>query len=190
MGEKAVKLDYLSQVAHGCFAMSLFLHGDHDRATNEAQRAVDLNPRNALWLGLMGLYLCQLGDSERGLPLVREAERLSPHPPTWFHMAFFYDHYLNGRYEEALVDARLMDWDGDFRIPMFVAASFGQLGLTDEAAPALAELQQLWTLPVAELRAELIERHAIAPELTDRLMEGLEKAGLEGLSELRSSQGA
>jgi len=183
LAEEAVRLDTVSQVSHGCLALTLFLIGDYDRATVEAQRAVDLNPRNALWLGLMGLYLSQLGDSERGLPMVRDATLLSPHPPTWFRMAFFYDNYLNGRYNEALAEARLLDWDGDFRIPLFVAASYGQLGRIDEAAPALAELRALWSMPVEDLRPELIERHAIAPELTDRLMEGLAKAGLEGLSE-------
>lgn len=129
----------------------------------------------------MGLYLCQLGDSERGLPMVREAIQLSPHPPAWMHMATFYDHFLKGRYSEALGEARLLDAAGDFRIPLFLAASYGQLGLVDEAAPALTELKTLWTMPIEDLRAELIERHAIAPELTDRLLEGLAKAGLEGL---------
>lgn len=181
LGEAAVQLDAVSQVAHGCLALTLFMRGDYDRATVEAQRAVDLNPRNALWLGLMGLYLSQLGDSERGLPMVRDATLLSPHPPTWFRMAFFYDHYLAGRYNEALADARLLDWDGDFRIPLFVAASYGQLGRVDEAAPALAEFRGLWPMPVEELRTELIERHAFAPELADRLMEGLTNAGMEGL---------
>ena len=183
-GEKAVQLDAVSQVAHGGLALTLFMRGDYDRATVEAQRAVDLNPRNALWLGLMGLYLCQLGDSDRGLSMVRDATLLSPHPPTWFHMAFFYDHFLNHRYDEALAEARLLDWDGDFRIPLFLAASYGQLGRADEAAPALAELETLWTLPIGNLRSELIERHAIAPELTDQLLEGLAKAGLKGLSGL------
>ena len=180
-GEKAVQLDTVSQVAHGCMALTLFMRGDYDRATIEAQRAVDLNPRNALWQGLMGLYLCQLGNSERGLPMVREAIQLSPHPPAWFHMATFYDHFLNARYNEALAEARLLDRAGDFRIPLFVATSYGQLGLVDEAAPALDEFRTLWTMPLEDLRTELIQRHAIAPELTDLLLEGLAKAGLEGL---------
>jgi len=38
-------------------------------------------------------------------------------------------------------------------------------------------------MPVEDLGPELTERHAIAPELTDRLLEGLAKAGLEGLPE-------
>jgi len=182
LAEEAVKIDNTNQVAHGCLALTLFFRGEYERATVEAERTVDLNSRNALWLGLMGLYLAQLGDAERGLPMVEDATTLSPHPPSWFHMAYFYDDFHNGRYEEALAEARRLDWDGDFRIPLFVAASYGQLGRAAEAAPALAEFQTLWTLPVEDLRAELIERHAIAPELADRLIAGLAKAGLDDLS--------
>ena len=36
---------------------------------------------------------------------------------------------------------------------------------------------------IGELRRELIERHALSPELTDHLMEGLAKAGLEGVAD-------
>jgi hypothetical protein len=84
--------------------------------------------------------------------------------------------------ETDYVDA--LDWEGDFRIPLFLAAAYGQLGWVEEAAPALAELEKLWTLPAEDLRAELTERQAIAPEITDRLIEGLAKAGMEGLSEV------
>jgi serine/threonine protein kinase len=181
LGEEAVRLDPVNQVTHGTLALALFLRGDFDRGIVEARRAVDLNPRNSLWLALMGLYLAQAGDFEQGIPMVREAEKLSPHPPTWFSMAFFYDHYFNGRYEDALAEAQMMDWDGDFRIPLFAASAYGQLGRTSEAAEALEELRSLWPRPTSELRTELIERHAIWPQLTDRLMEGLAKAGLEGL---------
>jgi cytochrome c-type biogenesis protein CcmH/NrfG len=113
--------------------------------------------------------------------MVQDATLLSPHTPTWFSMAFFSDHYFNERYEEALAEALLLDWAGDFRIPLYVAASYGQLGRLDQAASALEELLSLWPRPITELRAELIERHALAPELADRLIEGLAKAGLEGL---------
>ena len=67
----------------------------------------------------------------------------------------------------------------DFRQPLFYAAIYGQLGRAEEAASALEELRKLWGRPIAELRRELIERHAYAEELTDRLMRGLEKAGAE-----------
>lgn len=67
----------------------------------------------------------------------------------------------------------------DFRLPLFFAATYGQLGRQEEAASALDELRNLWGKPVDEIRRELIERHAYSREVTDRLMESLEKAGLE-----------
>ena len=43
-----------------------------------------------------------------------------------------------------------------------------------------------WLRPVGELRRELIERHALSPALTDHLIEGLAKAGLEGVANVAS----
>ena len=45
----------------------------------------------------------------------------------------------------------------------------------------------MWGRPVAEICKELIERNAYSPELTDQLLEGLEKAGLEGVVDSTSS---
>jgi non-specific serine/threonine protein kinase len=181
LGEKAARLDTVSQVTHGTLAMTLFARRESERAFIEARRAVDLNPRNALWLALLGLYTAQGGDVETGMPLVREAILLTPHPPTWVHMAFFYDHYMAGRYEEALASARLTNWDGDFRVPLFEAAALGQLGRVQEATSSLEELRRLWPRPNADLFDELVVRHAIAPSFVEALMAGLAKAGLEGL---------
>ena len=182
LGTEAVQLDTVSQVAHGTLALTAFLRGDFDGGILEARRAIDINPRSALWLATLGLYLAQTGDFENAIPVMRDAVALSPHPPTWYGMVFFFDHYFNGRYEEALVEARQMDWNGDFRLPLFVAATYGQLGRLEEAAEVLAELLALWPRPAEDLRAEFIERHAFSPELTDRLMQGLAKAGMQGLS--------
>jgi tetratricopeptide (TPR) repeat protein len=183
LGEQAVNLDKTNQATHGTLALTYFLRGDFEGGIIEARRAVDLNPRNALWLALMGLYLAQSGgDYENGIPMVREAAELSPDPPTWFSMAFFYDQYFHGRYEEALAETRLMDWDGDFRVPLFTIAALGQLSRIDEAAAAKEDLARLWPRPNAELRTELLVRHAFDPDLTELLMEGLIKAGVDGIN--------
>ena len=65
----------------------------------------------------------------------------------------------------------------DFREPLFYVAIYGQLGLTEEVAVALDELRAIWGRPPPELRQELLERHAYGAVITDRLMEGLQKAG-------------
>ena len=67
-------------------------------------------------------------------------------------------------------------------------ATLGQLGRVDEAAPALAELRTLWDrlceqagcdgLDIDMLRRELTERWIVSEPFADKLIEGLEKAGL------------
>jgi TolB-like protein len=183
LAEKAVRLDNANHVAH--FALSLIhtFSGEHELAKVEVRRTLELSPNNALWLAVFAGYLTQQEDFELGLPLVRKAIELSPHPQSWITMPFFCDHYHHGRYEEALAAAQGMDLSGDFRGPLFVAASLGQLGRPNEAGPALHEMRALWSRPVGDLRQDLIERHGCTPALTDHLMEGLAKAGLEGVAD-------
>jgi serine/threonine protein kinase/tetratricopeptide (TPR) repeat protein len=179
MAEEAVRLDTANQVAHGTLALVLFFRGDYERARIEADRTVELNPNNELWLNLMGLYLIQQEDFEQGVPMVRKSMQINPNPPGWIRMAFFHDHYHHGRYEEALTELKEIYLPDDFRLPLFLAATYGQLGRQEEARMALDDSRNLWGKPFDELRRELIERQAYSSEVTDRLMEGLKKAGLE-----------
>jgi hypothetical protein len=64
-------------------------------------------------------------------------------------------------------------------MPLFIAASLGQLGRLEDAKPYLEEMMEYWARPAEGLRSELIERHALSQGLTDHLIEGLVKAGLE-----------
>jgi len=181
LAEEAARLDDANYVSHGALMLTHFLRGEYERGKIEAYRTIELSPNNALWLALAGTYLAQQEDFENGVPMVRKAIALSPHPPPWYGMAIFYDHYHHERYHEALAEAKRLNWEGDFREPLFVAATYGQLGDPDGAAPAIDELLDLWSRPVGDLRQDLIERHALSPTLTDHLLEGLGKAGLEGL---------
>jgi serine/threonine protein kinase/tetratricopeptide (TPR) repeat protein len=181
--ETAMRLDPTSHVVHGAMALTLFFRGDYERARMESLKTIDLNPNDALWLALMGLYLIQQEDFENGMPMFSKAIEVNPHPPPWKSMGTFYEHYHFGRYEEALTDAMSIGMSGDFRTPLFIAAALGQLGRTDDATPHLEEMLEYWRRPPSELRMELIRRHALSEGLTDHLMEGLAKAGLEGVAD-------
>ena len=179
--DRAMRLDPTSHVVHGAMALTLFFRGDYERAKMEAIKTIELNPNDALWLALMGLYLIQQEDFENGVPMYTRAMEVNPHPPPWSGMGRFYEHYRFGLFEKALEDARNYEMSGDFRTPLFMAAALGQLGRTDDAAAYLDEMLEYWGRPPSELRLELIRRHALSEGLTDHLMEGLEKAGLEGV---------
>ncbi len=177
--DTAMRLDPTSHVVHGTMALTLYFRGDYERARIESLRTIELNPNDAMWLSLMGLYLIQQEDFENGMPMFRKSMEVNPNPPRWAPMGYFYEHYHYGRYEQALTDARSVQMNGDFRMPMFTAASLGQLGRMEEAVPYLDEMMTYWGRPADELRMELIRRHALAPTMVDHLLEGLTKAGLE-----------
>jgi len=180
--DTAMRLDPTSHVVHGAAALTLFFRGDYERARMEALKTIELNPNDALWLALMGLYLVQQEDFENGMPMYNKALEVDPYPPPWRGMGTFYEHYHFRRYEEALEDARSIEMSGDFRTPLFMAAALGQLGRVEDAAPHLEEMLEYWGRPPSELRTELIKRHALSQGLTDHLLEGLAKAGLEGVA--------
>jgi non-specific serine/threonine protein kinase len=190
VAEQAVRLDPANHVAHGALALTYFLRGDPEHGKIEAYRTIDLNPNNALWLALLGNYLSRQGDFEHSVPMVRKVVALNPHPPPWIRNAIFLDHYVHGRYEAALTEAnRIAAMEQpDFRDPLFLAAAYGQLDRPDDARRALEELRALWPRPVGDIRLELIQRHAFSSELTDHLMEGLAKAGLEGVADSTTSR--
>jgi tetratricopeptide (TPR) repeat protein len=175
-----VLIDGASHVAHGALSLTYYFRGDYERAAVENRRSIELAPNHAMWLAIMGTYHIQRENFEEGVPMVNRAiELFAPHPPGWVRMGTFLDHYAHERYEEALAELHAANFGDDFRYPLFLAATYGQLGRLEDAEPALEELRRVWTLPVSELRDELNERHAHSPGLTDHLLEGLTKAGLD-----------
>ena len=155
------------------------------------RRAVELNPHNPIVMHLLSNYLAIRGEFETAVPMARRAIELNPHPPEYADFPLFVDHYVHGRYEKALVHSKggVIANETDFREPLFLAATLGQLGRVDEAASALDELRFLWGelgkqagfegLDIGMLRRELLERQAFTEPFTDQLIEGLEKAGLK-----------
>jgi serine/threonine protein kinase/Tfp pilus assembly protein PilF len=177
VGEHAVGLDPANQVSHGALALVHFQLREFDRFRAKAERTIALNPNNALWLAYLGLRHCSLEDWARGLPMARKALALNPNPPPWYHQPFLFHHYREGRYEAALAEAHKLE-EQDYRTPLLRAAAYGQLGRLAEARHQLSELQR-FEIP-DDIRQDLIERHGYAAELTDHLLEGLRKAGMEG----------
>ncbi len=181
--ERAVRLDHGSHLAHAYLGLASLFHGERERGIAEMRLAHRLQPNHTSTLGLLANYLAYSGEFEDAVAICNRAIALSPNPPQYVNVPFLMDAYFHGRYEEALVYARggVISVADDFRGPLLLAATLGQLGRLDEAAAALEEMHRLWKRPASEIRDELMERHAFAPHVADSLIEGLAKAGLEGL---------
>jgi TolB-like protein len=189
VAERAVSLDDSNQLAHAYLGMAALFSGDDERGIAEMRRAVELNPNNPVVLTLLANYLALRGDLPEAVAMARRAIELVPYPPPWIDFPLFVDHYAAGRYEQALVHVKggLFGAE-DFRDPLTLAATLGQLGRTEEAGPALERFREVWGelgqkagftgLDIGTVRRELVERNVFPDSLTDHLMEGLEKAGL------------
>jgi serine/threonine protein kinase/tetratricopeptide (TPR) repeat protein len=200
VAERAVSLDESNQLAHAYLGVAALFSGDDERGIAEMRRAAEINPNNPVVLTLLAWYLALQGESETAVPMAHRANELIAHPPRFVDFPLFVDHYVHGRYEQALAYAkRGVVGAGQLPDPLCTAATLGQLGRVDEAAPVLDEFRELWDqlceqagcdgLDLDMLRQELTERWAFSESLTDKLIEGLEKAGLKNEKRVIGSGG-
>ena len=175
---RAVRLDATSGLAACALAMAHLALGDHVAFRTTARRAMDLNPRDAHTHALLGAHMSMLGDFETGIPITERAMELNPHHPGWYWFGHFDRAYVRGAYEEALEIAKRVAMPGHFFFHASVAAAAGQLGREEDARPAVRDLLAL--SPEFPRRARESYRRLQIPEsLSDHLIEGLRKAGLE-----------
>jgi TolB-like protein len=178
---RAVALDELDpwgQIALGYSSMM-------ERRTGESiaafRRAVNLNPSSAAAHCYLSHGLAFDGQDREAIAHGEEAIRLSPLDP---EMAMFLggiavSHYLAGRFQEALqYSSELLRLRPGFHgAQRLRCASLAQLGRLDEAREALAALQREHPeLSIAWIKASVPYQ---TPELMERFLDGMRKAGLE-----------
>ena len=131
-------------------------------------------------MGVAGWHMALYGEWERGLKLLKKGIKLNPYHPSWFHLVLYMDCYRRGEYEEAFAEALNFNLPGVFWDPMMRAAVLGQMGRKQEARSALRELLKLET-DFAERGRQLINHYVKVDDLIDKIIEGIQKAGLDDL---------
>jgi adenylate cyclase len=174
---RAIAADPTSQGAHDALAETCFYRGDLDVFFAEAERAVGLNPNNALYLASLGEKLHYARD-ERGITLLRRAMRLDPFHPTWFHVPIAIHHLERGELDEALAAARKIDMPGFAPPQILLALIYAELGRQNEARSAVEELLRLRPGYTAEEAIELMRKNQFSEDSIRRAAAALRKAGL------------
>ncbi len=175
--QTGVRLDPSAQRARCALAAALLLKGELAAARAEAQSALDLNPDSLVYLEWIGWLITLAGDWERGPELARRALTRNPHVIPVAHHALWLAHLHRGEMEEAYQVA-LQFRDPTFYVrAMMRACSLGHLGRREEAKAEVAEL--LGKKPDFPSRGRtLIGRLVKFPDLVERAVDGLRKAGL------------
>jgi adenylate cyclase len=179
MGRRAVALDPTSQAAHRALAFTYFLRHDLDQFLVEAERTVAANPNNAATIAFMGLLMAYAGNEKRGLALITKAKALDPNYPGWYHRPFARHYFNKGDYEAALAEARRISMPGFFWAHILLAASYGQLGRTEEAQAAVADLLKAYPRFTFQTYVHEARKWNATDEEIERMLDGLRKAGLD-----------
>ena len=83
-----------------------FFEGDLEGFLVESAKSLELSANDATTIGLIGLYSALSGHWQRGKDLIGRAMELNPSYPSYYHLAFAFDHFRQGEYEEALTECR------------------------------------------------------------------------------------
>jgi tetratricopeptide (TPR) repeat protein len=175
--QNAVRLDPSSQRARAVLAFALLLKDELAASRAEAQAALDLNPDSLVYLEVVGFLLSLVGDWERGPALLRRALHRNPYVIPVVYLGLWADHLRRGEFDAAHRAALDYRDPGFFRRALMRACSLGHLGRPSEAEAEVAEL--LRRKPDFEGRGRtLIGRLIKLPDLIERVVAGLENAGL------------
>jgi adenylate cyclase len=172
----ALATDPNCQHAHYANAGLYFERGQRELLLEESNRVIMLNPNRPDLIAMCGQYLALAGKWEQGIAIMEEARHLSPYLPSTYRIGPFMNFYRQGRYQEALLEAKRIHapefvWD-----PLLRAAALGQLGQTEEAKAALRELLVLQ--PDFPVRSrELMRRTVFSEENVEMLLRGLRQVG-------------
>ncbi len=145
----------------------------------ELRKAVSLEPNNADSLAELAYYLVFAGNPVEAATLIRDAKRLNPNFPNWYHRPAGIAEYLAGRFEAATEEFRAW-FENDvipFHSALWLAAAQAQTGNNPEAKAALQSAligsrKYTTTSAVASYIPFKNQEHL------DSLLNGLRKAGL------------
>jgi TolB-like protein/cytochrome c-type biogenesis protein CcmH/NrfG len=179
--QSAVAIDDRDALAHTALGLVDLISRRYDDAIRRLEGAIDLNVNLAYAYGGLGQALALSGEYERAVVQIDKAVRLSPNDP---FIVYWFGHlglaaFADARYEEACEWGRKVvrvnpQFPGGHRL---LAASYGQLARTGEAAMELKELLRL----MPGMIAEDIRKQVPFKQVNDmeRYIEGLLKAGLK-----------
>lgn len=145
-----------------------------------AEQALKINPNNPLMLADYGLHLAFSGKWEEGLEKLSYAAVLNPAHPDFYHFPFVLDYYRQDKFKEALDEVQNIYMPEYFWTHIFLAVIYNALGDLRNAESAIRNATKLYPNINENIRFEL-EKWNIQPELIEKIIQGLEGAGLRVL---------
>jgi TolB-like protein len=165
-----------NHLAHHAMASVLFFQRELQGFRSAAERALTLNTMDGYTFAYMGMLTAFAGDWERGCALSERGRNLNPHHPGWYWFAPVFDAYRRGDYQGAVDICQKVNMPTFWRTQCALAAAYGQLGDMQAGRKAVAALLAVRPNFATAARQECEKWWQ--PEMVEKLVEGLHKAGL------------
>ena len=178
--QKGVALEPDNQFVRDALTLVYFHRGDKELFLKHVEETISLNPNSPYIVGVAGWHMALFGEWDRGLTLLKKGMKLNPYHPSWFHLAPYMDFYCCGEYEKAFAEALKFNYPEMFWDPLMRTAVLGKLGRKSEAKNAADHLLKLE--PDFEIKGRrMISRYIKVDDLVEKIIEGLQIAGLNDL---------
>jgi len=178
--EKSIELD--PDIPFSRFSYSRILARNsikqHDRAIEEAKKAIELDPNYADALAYLAQLFVLTGKAEQSIEPIKSAMHVNPNFPFWYHYTYGFAHFFMGDFATAAENIeKAMDRNPNvIFIRAAYAASLAMAGLQDEAE---WQIDELHGIGFSKTLDELMRDSNIQGTSYRALYrEGLEKAGL------------
>jgi tetratricopeptide (TPR) repeat protein len=184
MAEQSVRLDRDDPFAHWTLGRVLSRLGrdvgSRDRAKEELETAIELDPNYADAHAFLSLIYIGAGQTEEARSAISTAFDLNPAPASWYFQNRGIVHYFQELYEQAAEDFEVaVDQNPTAAFSrIWLAAAYAMSGNVDDAEWELREAQALVEVGtvIDVLTANPIIHH---PEFRDIYANGLKAAGLQ-----------
>jgi TolB-like protein/Tfp pilus assembly protein PilF len=169
-------------LAHQAAALTLIYNRLFSEAVTAAENARTLDPNDAYNYFIMAKILNYAGQSEKAIDFAKRAMRLDPHYPADYLIVLGESNFALGNLEEAAIyfeksQARSPQERPNKTLLENLIATYSHLGRNVEADELFQSLKKV-LLPPISLRRILNFHPYNTPEVTDRLAQGLIKAGI------------
>lgn len=171
----SVELDPADYRGHWAMGAVLRIRGEPDAAMAEYERALTLNGHDPDLLAEWAEFLSYSGRAKDAVSEVQRAISSNRFHPDWYLRILVRAHYNARQYEEAIRLGRRFQ-NPRMSVLENIAASYAQLGLTQEARKAIGRM--LGIKPDHSIELFVADNPEMDEKVLDHFVEGLRKAGL------------
>jgi len=179
---KAIELDDSLGLPHRLLADIYGIRKQWDKAIEEAERGVSIDPNTQTMFGLAGILL-KAGRYEESIALFEKILRLDPYPPAYVLLESAFSYFLAERYEDALAQSkRVLECAkrGEYNLKfvhLMLAQTYTMLGQEEETRHHVKERLRLDPNTSLEF-LERVYKHLYKNQADiDRFINAARKAG-------------